>query len=304
MFSATLSCGRNTGNHPVTPSIDVPSGLSQEDSIAYIENERYKDVTVTAEDLLGLGEIHTLYPYENRVMTRRDSAALQQMNRLMRMQYVAAGNPDSELAWAEAVNRSLGAYCKEFDISKKEALEDLLESVSHYAYCALICDIQDAKLRKLLMSEYRAWNRLNRERHNVYVNVQHDGEHYSSQPMDFEERFEAYANKRLQDLSIERAILLEDGAYSQQHPVVRSAEWDAYLKNPLWWPVDCNEESSEDENVKMIVRFKKNVQDWLDVRHSIKRALPPKQEEAYDRLTADYHWVIVNEADGVDPNLF
>lgn len=52
MFSATLSCGRNTGNHPVTPSIDVPSGLSQEDSIAYIENERYKDVTVTAEDLL------------------------------------------------------------------------------------------------------------------------------------------------------------------------------------------------------------------------------------------------------------
>ena len=44
--------------------------------------------------------------------------------------------------------------------------------------------------------------------------------------------------------------------------------------------------------------------DTMSQRWSRNAHVPAMQAEAYDRLTADYHWVIVNEADEVDPNMF
>lgn len=311
-----------------TDTISVPAGLSPEDSIAFIENERFKEGPISVEDLLGLSEIHTLQSYEDAEMTRRDSATLQQMNRFMRMQYVALGDPDNELNWAEAVNRSLDGYCKEFVVDRETALKDMENSVGHYGagtqhqmnqwcYCMsslayyrtietyrqLLEDVSDVHLQELLHEEYRRWVILNQERHTVYVEVQRAGDHYSALPMELEGQYEARVSHRTADLAIERSIILDGGTYRQQHPVVRSAEWDAYLKNPLWWPVDYDEGSGEDESAELILKFKRDVEAWLVARHAITKALPAAQGEAYDRATADYHWVIVNEAEEV-PEIF
>ena len=319
-----ISCGVRL-NKAVKPApVEVPSGLSPEDSIAYIENSRLVAGEISVEDLLGLSEIHTLFPYYDAELTHRDSSALRQMNRFMRMQYAALGNPEDELRWVEAVNQSLADYCAEFGVEKEQALQDMMASVGHYemgsqremnqwcyfsssvayyrtlnAYSALLEDVQDPAIHKLLVEEYRAWNRLNKERHNVYVNVQRAGEHYSALPMECESQFEAYVAKRMEDLTIERSILLSGDSYMRQHPVVRSAEWNAYLKDPLWWPVDYDEESGGNEEADMVVKFKKAVEAWLDVRHAVMRALPAEQAASYDNLTADYHWAIVNETDSI-----
>lgn len=312
------------GQKSAVDTISVPPGLSLEDSIAFIENERFKDGPVSVEDLLGLAEIHTIMPYEDAEMTRRDSAALQQMNRFMRMQHVALGDPDNELHWVEAVNRSLDGYCKEFGVDRDTAFKDMVRSVGHYeagsqwqmnqwcyfmsslayyrtidAYRQLLEDVDDGHLRDLLLEEYRCWVILNQERHEVYVEVQRCGEHYSALPMELEENYEACVSHRRADLAIERSILLEGGTYQQKHPVVRSAEWDAYLKNSLWWPVGYEEGSGENESAELILKFKRDVEKWLDARHAITKALPAAQGEAYDRVTADYHWVIVNDAEEV-----
>lgn len=37
----------------------------------------------------------------------------------------------------------------------------------------------------------------------------------------------------------------------------------------------------------------------LEVRRAVSKALPAARRKAYDRLTADYHWEIVNDDDGV-----
>lgn len=319
--------GSSQSNIPTlaaTDTISVPTGLSPEDSIAFIENERFKEGPISVEDLLCLSEIHTLQPYEDAEMTRRDSAALQQMNRFMRMQYVALGEPDNELQWAEAVNRSLDGYCKEFSVDRETALKEMENSVGHYgagtqhqmnqwcycmsslayyrtieAYRQLLNDVSDGHLRDLLHEEYRRWVILNQERHTVYVEVQRAGDHYSALPMELEGQYEARVSHRTADLAIERSIIMDGGTYRQQHPVVRSAEWDAYLKNPLWWPVDYDEDSGENESAELILKFKWDVEAWLDARHAVTKALPAAKGVAYDRVTADYHWVIVNEAEEV-----
>ena len=50
----------------------------------------------------------------------------------------------------------------------------------------------------------------------------------------------------------------------------------------------------------MVVKFKKAVDAWLDVRHAVMRTLPAEQAVSYYNLTADYHWTIVNESDGFE----
>lgn len=329
LMGILVSCGNWKGKKNTGDMIALPPDLPPVDSMVFIENERFKDGPVTVEDLLDLSEIHTLYPYEDAEQTNRDSSAFRLMNRLMRMQYVASGNPDNELNWAEAVNLSLAAYSKEFGIDEEQALADLIHSIDHYGigtqwemnqYCRceaslayfrtlytyqrLLSDIPDVGFRELLQEEYRAWNRLNKDRHDVYVNVQRAGEHYSALPMEFEAQYEAYVTKRRDYLDIERSILLTGGSYQQQHPVVQSAEWNAYLKNPLWWPIDSDEESGENETVEKIVKFKKAVEEWLEIRHRINSVLSPSQAKSYDNLTADYHWTILNEDDGFDLDMY
>lgn len=239
-LALACSCKRGSGGSlsdtPVLAAADtisVPAGLSPEDSMAFIGNDRFKDLPIGVEDLLGLEEIHAFQPGEVAEMTRRDSAALRQVNRFMRMRGAALGDPDNELHWAEAVDRSLDEYGKEFGADRETALKDMVNSVGHYeagsqsemnqwchflsslayyrtidSYRQLLEDVNDGHLQELLLEEYRRWVILNRERHTVYVEVQCAGDHYSALPMELAGQYEARVSHRRADLATQRSIIL------------------------------------------------------------------------------------------------
>ena len=132
ILSASLSLmacsGRaNSSDSAVNPrdTVKVPEGLSGIDSIAYIENVVTQS-PITASDLLGLAEIHSvedrLYYYGDReldeeepddresiLITQRDSAAMRLANRFMRMSHLVYMNGKAldKLQWAVAVNAVL-----------------------------------------------------------------------------------------------------------------------------------------------------------------------------------------------------
>lgn len=109
-------------------TVNVPEGLTGEDSIAYIENMIVKS-PITANDLLGLAEVHyveeslTLYgdlgrplndPYyrEDPQTEHRDSAAMRLANRFLRMGNLVNlnGNANDKLQWAVAVNAAIDTF--------------------------------------------------------------------------------------------------------------------------------------------------------------------------------------------------
>lgn len=127
------ACGGHTSNTGSTfdprDTVNVPEGLTGEDSIAYIENMIVKS-PISATDLLGLSEIHTVqdrlfhcyeeagcpvydpYSREDHQTERRDSAAMSLANRLIRMAYLVNINGDAndKLQWAIAVNAAIDLF--------------------------------------------------------------------------------------------------------------------------------------------------------------------------------------------------
>lgn len=127
------ACGGHTTNTGSTfdprDTVNVPEGLTGEDSIAYIENMIVKS-PISATDLLGLAEIHTVqdrlfhcyeeagcpvydpYSREDHQTERRDSAAMSLANRLIRMAYLVNINGDAndKLQWAIAVNTAIDSF--------------------------------------------------------------------------------------------------------------------------------------------------------------------------------------------------
>ena len=127
------ACGGHTTNAGSTfdprDTVNVPEGLTGEDSIAYIENMIVKS-PISATDLLGLAEIHTVqdrlfhcyeeagcpvydpYSREDHQTDRRDSAAMSLANRLIRMAYLVNINGDAndKLQWAIAVNAAIDSF--------------------------------------------------------------------------------------------------------------------------------------------------------------------------------------------------
>ena len=128
------ACGGHTINRDSDfdprDTVNVPDGLTGEDSIAYIENAILKS-PISAADLLGLAEVHTVqdrllhcyeeagcpvydpYSREDHQTERRDSAAMCLANRLIRMANLVNLNGDAndKLQWAASpqgdVNRIL-----------------------------------------------------------------------------------------------------------------------------------------------------------------------------------------------------
>ena len=110
-------------------TVNVPEGLTGEDSIAYIENMIVKS-PISATDLLGLAEVHTVqdrlfhcyeeagypvydpYSREDHQIERRDSAAMSLANRLIRMANLVNINGDAndKLQWAIAVNAAVDSF--------------------------------------------------------------------------------------------------------------------------------------------------------------------------------------------------
>ena len=109
-------------------TVNVPEGLTGEDSIAYIENMIVKS-PISAIDLLSLAEVHsveeslTLYGDLGRPLNdpdyredpqteHRDSAAMRLANRFMRMGNLVNmnGNANDKLQWAVAVNAAIDTF--------------------------------------------------------------------------------------------------------------------------------------------------------------------------------------------------
>lgn len=108
----------------------VPEGVTDEDSIVYLEDARLRS-PLTAAQLLGLTEIHAVEGMLNRFNneelaaynpeeaelykpTPRDLAALRLANRFMRMGNVvrATGSANDKLQWALAMQTALADYRK------------------------------------------------------------------------------------------------------------------------------------------------------------------------------------------------
>ena len=130
LMSACGGQSINTGStFDPRDTVNVPEGLTGEDSIAYIENMIVKS-PISATDLLGLAEIHTVqdrlfhcyeeagcpvydpYSREDHQTERRDSAAMSLANRLIRMANLVNinGDADDKLQWAIAVNAAVDSF--------------------------------------------------------------------------------------------------------------------------------------------------------------------------------------------------
>lgn len=329
-----ISCTKSTkqmnqfSNLPLSPQvrarldtmhtkIEIPKDLTEEDQIAYVENQ-VLTTPVSVSELLSLQPIHTLDPNENEKEYITDAGweKIRLLNRFMRMQYVASGNPMDELRWTIATQVILADYAVHFGIRKEQAIDSLLSvadylscgtqfqinqytyvisSVEYYktldAYINLIEDMP-AKLQPLFYDEYTAWNKMNKTRHNAYVNILRAGEHYSALPMELESMFASYAEKRRLLLEIERHILSAGKEYQRQHGVVRTADWKQYLYT-------FENQCADDEDMALVQELDETVRMWINSRQKIARNLPPSAGTSYDNLTADYHWIIVNEEEHV-----
>ena len=296
---------------------EIPEGLTQEEQVAFIENHVLK-TPISVIELLSLQPIHTLDPDERYwdYITEEDWKKFRLMNRFMRMQYVALGDPMDELRWVTATQVILDDYATSLGITQEQAIDSLLDaagflcggtqyqinqctyvmsSVEYYktlaAYQTFIKQMPE-ELQSLLHEEYTAWNKMNKARHNAYVNIVQAGNHYSSLPMGLEGMYAAYAEKRRHLLAIEKQILTEGKTYSIQHPVVKTMDWNNYLQT-------LRNKSAGDESLAIINDLDESVRAWIRVRQKIANQLPCPVGTYYDNLTADYHWVITNDDEPV-----
>ncbi len=142
MVSCTKSAKQGTqfSNLPLSPEIharldsmktkpEIPEGLTKEEQIAYIENN-VLTTPVSVSELLALQPIHTLDPHQ-RYWEYISDAKWEQfrlMNRFMRMQYVALGDPMDELRWVIATQVILDDYATPLAITQEQAIDSLLSA--------------------------------------------------------------------------------------------------------------------------------------------------------------------------------
>lgn len=150
------ACGGHS-NRYVNPrdTVQVPEGITGEDSIAYIEDVIVRS-PISARDLLALAEVHTvedwLYYYNNTELVERnpdfpeyaelcrvtpqDSAAMRLANRFMRMSYLTRMNGDADdmLQFAVAVNAAIDTFRWDYpSISPQEAADEVSNVVGRYS---------------------------------------------------------------------------------------------------------------------------------------------------------------------------
>lgn len=307
--------------------VAIPRLLEQEDSIAASENAAIEaKATITAEDLLALRPVHSLERDSDiimRVIVAPDKG-LRLANQFMRMHYAAGGAPDNELVWVEAVQKMFADYCKKHKCTEDQTWIDFMDgidflaggtqpeinrycyvtaSVEYYktlaAYKSFLDDIKDCRLRALLLEEYQAWNEMNGARQAVFANIRMAGQHYSALPMNFEGNYAAQAFYRRELLETEKRIIMEAAPYELQHEVVTTADWNEYLEQRLFYRPGAADEGDEDHDQAIARHLDRCVKDWLATRHAITKYLPEPKATCYDNVTADYHWVITNEAEVV-----
>ncbi len=326
MVSCTKSAKQGTQfpNLPLSPEIharldsmktklEIPEGLTKEEQIAYIENN-VLTTPVSVSELLALQPIHTLDPHQ-RYWEYISDAKWEQfrlMNRFMRMQYVALGDPMDELRWVIATQVILDDYATPLAITQEQAIDSLLSaaeflgcgtqyeinqctyvmsSVEYYKTLAAYKDfieLMPDELQPLLKKEYTAWNKLHKARHSAYVDIIRAGDHYSALTMDLEARYAAYAEYRRQILDIEKQILSAGKEYFVQHPLVRTLDWERSIQA-------LRDRCVDDEALAIVQELDETARAWINIRQQIAKHLPPSTGMYYDNITADYHWVITHD---------
>ena len=299
--------------------LDIPEDLTEEQRLVYIENQVLTSPG-TADELLALRPIHTLDPDTTRYGNWWSEQRWEQIrlaNRFMRMQFVAFGEPMDEWQWAIAVQKIVADYAAPFDINEEQALDSLyagadhlcagtqyqinqctyvMSSIEYYktlaAYRSFINQLPESQ-QALFIEEYAAWNKLNKARFDAYTGIRRANSHYSALPMELEGMYAAYAECRRQILNQEQAVILSGKNYRQQHPVVRTKDWNAYLQSLY------NQATDEDSTI--VQTLDETTKAWIAIRQKIANQLPQPQQTAYDNLTADYHWIITNEHETVPP---
>lgn len=297
--------------------LEIPEGLTKAEQVTYIENH-VLTTPISAIELLALQPIHTLDPSERYwdYISDAEWVKIRLMNRFMRMQYVALGDPMDELRWVDATQIILDEYATPLGITQEQALDSLL-SASGYLCCGTQYEINQCTyvmssveyyktlaaykafiehmpkdLQPLLNDEYAAWNKLNKARHNAYVNIVRAGDHYSALPMELEGMYAAYAEKRGQMLDLEKGILSAGEEYSLQHPIIKTADWEQYLQT-------MRNKCADDEALVVVQELDETVRAWISIRQQITKCLTSSVGTSYDNLTADYHWGIVNAEEHV-----
>ena len=146
-------CGENrAGSFDPRDTVQVPEGLTGEDSIAYIENAIFQS-PITAEQLLSLAEVHSLeeclYYYNNFEMaednpedaanylaTYRDSCAMRLANRFLRMHYLVYNNGKAQdkMQFAVAVNTIVDNFHAEMpELPRDSVIGEVSRVVSKFS---------------------------------------------------------------------------------------------------------------------------------------------------------------------------
>lgn len=273
LFAATLlsACaGSSSGSADVSfnprDTVNVPEGVTGQDSIAYIENAVTRS-PISAADLLGLAEVHAVEDYlayyndlestqEHLEVTHRDSAAMRLANRFMRMGNLVKmnGNANDKLQWAVAVKAAMDIYHKAVpsvpadsiigEIGKVvykfssqtqyelnfmcyvDAMVDYYRTIECYRQWL---SVVPAKLKPLLQEEYEAWHDLNDARFAFWNDVSYKREWYSMKPMEIEGYYEKLSCNRRAEMEIERAIILDNRPYRQLGQTVTTAQWQKWI---------------------------------------------------------------------------
>lgn len=133
-------------------TIQIPEGITGEDSVAYLENMVYQS-PISVATFLSLAEMHSIeerlgyynnyglaekYPEiaDGFIADHNDSCALRLANRFMRMHHLAYENGDAMdmLQWAIAVNAVLDTFWVEIpEVHKDSTLDEIIRVISKFS---------------------------------------------------------------------------------------------------------------------------------------------------------------------------
>lgn len=276
---AVLSCKNSSSDFDPRDTVQVPEGLTGEDSIAYIENA-ITISPISAADLLNLTEVHTLDSWfeewrdygDGLEMTHRDSCALRLANRFMRMHHLVDINGDAmdKLQWAQAVGSIIDSFCSEVPCARRDTtIYDILRlfdkfSAQKQADMNLECYVMSSidyyrtidayrewlekapnDIKALAKEEYKAWHDLNEARFTLWRDVYFTQEWYSMKPLEIEGYYRSLSENRRAELDIEKDIILKGSKYAQQGKTVTTPQWEQWIKKHSQ-PMDYNAQNKDD----------------------------------------------------------
>lgn len=313
----------------------LKSPISVEDFLSLAEVHDIEDFLGNYNNIERAKENPELASYF--MATKRDSAVMRLANRFMRMSNLAEANgkADDKLRWAQAVRVALDEFCQnEVGVSADSALQDVehmmckfsndsqmemnllsyvLATISYFhvinAYNQWL-DAAPKALMPLLREEYQAWHDFNMARYKFWSEVSYTQAWYSMKPLETNGYYAELATERCEDLKLERSIIENKKSYLQKGKTVTTKMWEQWIEDhSVPKDIDDLKEMEHEELIpseshvaECVSTLKSTCSRWLKARQAIAAALPSAQAKAYDNLTADIHFRIIDNKP-IDPDL-